>query len=280
MTDVDQEAPSLPHDWPLPGITLENLYQSALVITDPQHDFFEGGALPVKGSLGIIPIINDWIMAFRSLGYVIAVPLDWHPPRTSHFQEYGGPWPPHCLAGSHGAMPHADLDLPAVDDPAVEALTNEGLFAYFPKGYNVRDDGYSGFDGKTIVAEMGEVSLEEYLRLQGVTLLIFMGLATDYCIRMGVLDALRRGFTVVVPVDCIGAVNLTKNAGDHAISEMAAAGALFLKRNAEGAYEMWNPEAVTEEDPDAAIPEMAILPGDDISPEESEGLPATENEDA
>jgi nicotinamidase/pyrazinamidase len=51
------------------------------------------------------------------------------------------------------------------------------------------------------------------------------GLATDYCVRASVLDALREGFQVVVLEDAIGAVDVGAGDGDRAIAEMRAAGA-------------------------------------------------------
>ena len=53
------------------------------------------------------------------------------------------------------------------------------------------------------------------------------GLATDYCVRASVLDALNEGFEVVVLTDAIGAVELKPGDGARAIDEMQEAGAKF-----------------------------------------------------
>ena len=48
-------------------------------------------------------------------------------------------------------------------------------------------DAYSAFDG---------TGLADALRERGVDRLVVGGLATDYCVRASVLDALREGFEV------------------------------------------------------------------------------------
>jgi nicotinamidase/pyrazinamidase len=55
-----------------------------------------------------------------------------------------------------------------------------------------------------------------------------MGLATDYCVRATVLDALQLGFQVDLVADGCRAVNLAPGDGERAIAEMAAAGARIV----------------------------------------------------
>ena len=55
------------------------------------------------------------------------------------------------------------------------------------------------------------------------------GLATDYCVRASVLDALRAGFDVVLLVDAVRAVNANPGDGAEALEEMRAAGARILR---------------------------------------------------
>ena len=61
------------------------------------------------------------------------------------------------------------------------------------------------------------------------------GLATDYCVRASVLDALNAGFEVVVLSDAIGAVDLKPGDGARAMEEMRSAGAKFATVNDVGA---------------------------------------------
>jgi nicotinamidase/pyrazinamidase len=50
-------------------------------------------------------------------------------------------------------------------------------------------------------------------------------LATDYCVKNTVLDALRQGFKVRALADAMRAVNINPDDGARAIDEMRAAGA-------------------------------------------------------
>ena len=55
--------------------------------------------------------------------------------------------------------------------------------------------------------------------------LLVAGLATDYCVRASVLDALREGFAVDVVEDGVGAVDVRPGDGERALAEMREAGA-------------------------------------------------------
>ena len=56
--------------------------------------------------------------------------------------------------------------------------------------------------------------------------MVVCGLATDYCVRASVLDALRHGLRVEVVSDAIAAVKPA--AGEAAADEMRAAGAKLV----------------------------------------------------
>lgn len=67
------------------------------------------------------------------------------------------------------------------------------------------------------------------LREHGILQLFIGGLATDYCVRASVLDALREGFEVAVIVDVIRGVDQVPGDIALAIVEMAAADARFAR---------------------------------------------------
>ncbi len=179
----------------------------ALLIVDPQLDFMPGGALPVPEGDKIVPVVNKYIERFREAGRPIFVSRDWHPEVTKHFQQYGGVWPPHCIQGSRGAEFHPDLKL----DGAI----------VISKGMDPERDSYSAFDG----FEADGTPLEEGLRRRGVDHLYIGGLATDYCVRWTVLEALKGGFKVTVLLDAIRGVNLKPHDSEEAIEEMVRNGA-------------------------------------------------------
>lgn len=174
-------------------------FGDALLIVDPQLDFCPGGALPVPRGDAIFEPLNRVAARFKT----VAASRDWHPAQHISFRDRGGPWPPHCVAGSAGAEFH-----PALDASVVRHVVSKGTDPHL--------EAYSAFSG---------TDLEAWLRDQGVRRLFVAGLATDYCVRQSVLDARAAGFDVVVLEDCVGAVDVQPGDGERALEEMEAAGA-------------------------------------------------------
>ena len=181
---------------------------TAVLVIDVQRDFCAGGALAVPGGDSVVPVLNDAIRGAAERRMPVYASRDWHPAASRHFVSGGGVWPVHCVADSDGARFHPDLRLPI--DTAVVS-----------KGVGADEDGFSAFDGRL---EDG-TTLEESLRAAGVARLLVGGLATDYCVRHTVLDALRKGWPVTLLTDAISAVNLQPDDGARALEEMRAAGA-------------------------------------------------------
>ena len=81
-------------------------------------------------------------------------------------------------------------------------------------------DAYSAFDG---------TGFDMVLHGMTIKRLFIGGLATDYCVKATVLDALKiKGVEVYVLTDAIKAVNVNPGDGDAAISEMVKAGAITI----------------------------------------------------
>jgi nicotinamidase/pyrazinamidase len=170
----------------------------ALVIVDFQNDFTPGGALAVPHGDEIAGKLNA-LAASDRFDLVIAT-RDWHPPEHSSFAAQGGPWPPHCVAGTEGAELHPGLDAALVD-------------VVVDKGTDPATEGYSGFDG---------TDLATLLRDRGIDRVTVAGLATDYCVRATALDALRAGFLVTVDAAASRGIDPAGSAG--AVQEVRAAG--------------------------------------------------------
>ncbi len=184
------------------------LKHSILLVVDMQVDFCPGGSLSVPGGDMIIPVINRYIELFQAHGLPVVATRDWHPPVTSHFREFGGLWPPHCVEESPGARFHPALRLP-------------GDVIVVSKGMDPKRDEYSSF--RALLAT--GLPLEEYLAKRGVAHLFICGLATDYCVRETSLDALKAGLAVTVLTDAIKGVDLTPGDSERALKEIAGAGA-------------------------------------------------------
>jgi nicotinamidase/pyrazinamidase len=182
--------------------------ESALLVVDVQYDFCPGGSLGVSGGDEVVTVLNEYIEAFQTAGRPILASRDWHPQRTTHFKQFGGVWPTHCVQGSHGAEFHADLKLPS------EAIV-------VSKGMGENEDNYSALEARD---ERGRPVIDILTDL-GIRQLYLGGLATDYCVRYSALDARKAGLDVVVLRDAIRGVDLQPGDSDRAIEEMAAAGA-------------------------------------------------------
>ena len=182
----------------------------ALLLVDVQRDFCAGGTLAVPMGDAVVPPLNRIITRFHQEGCPIYASRDWHPPVSEHFKALGGPWPTHCVAGTPGAQFHQELRLPA--DAIIVS-----------KGQTPTADGYSAFEGSTSSSNTLLSSLQQH----GIRHLIVGGLATDYCVRQSVLDALQAGLRVTVASDAVAGVDLSPGDSARALDEMRAAGAVF-----------------------------------------------------
>lgn len=176
----------------------------ALIIIDVQNDFLPGGRLAVPDGDWAIPVLNGYIDRFAKRRLPIFATRDWHPADHCSFEAQGGPWPPHCIAGSDGAAFADRLQLPA--DAAV-----------FDKGVEADRDGYSGFSNP---------SFQQCLTDIGADRLFIGGLATEYCVLHTVRDALGLGYMVMLLMDAIRAADAHSQDGAKAIDEMLERGAI------------------------------------------------------
>ncbi len=176
----------------------------ALIVIDVQNDFCPGGALAVADGDAVLPQINAMLGDYP----VCVLTQDWHPANHMSFaanhpgsapfsltdMPYGPQvlWPTHCVQGTDGAAFHADLRTDAAD-------------LVIRKGFRAPIDSYSAFFENDRATPTG---LDGYLRVRGVTALMLVGLATDYCVAYSALDAARLGYGVTVRLSACRAINL------------------------------------------------------------------------
>lgn len=175
----------------------------ALIVVDVQRDFLPGGSLAVADGDAVIAPLNGWLSRFAAAGRPLFATRDWHPSDHCSFRAQGGPWPPHCVAGTAGAEFPVALQLPAAARIVSKATTRDR-------------DAYSGFAG---------TDLDAQLRAAGVRRVFVGGLATDYCVLNTVLDARRLGYATVLLADAVRAVDVAPGDGARAVAAMLAAGA-------------------------------------------------------
>ncbi|MBD8161383.1 bifunctional nicotinamidase/pyrazinamidase [Erwinia persicina] len=202
--------------------------RQALLLIDLQNDFCPGGALAVSEGDQTIAPANALAAAFHQRGEPVIATLDWHPADHGSFASNAGTqpgtlgelhglpqvwWPDHCVQHSAGAELHPGLD-------------RSRLTFQVRKGEDPHIDSYSAFYDN---GHRQQTVLHEWLQARGITALTVMGLATDYCVKYSVLDALMLGYRVrVVSAGCRG-VNLQKNDSERALAEMAQAGASIIQ---------------------------------------------------
>jgi nicotinamidase/pyrazinamidase len=185
---------------------VSNTSNRALIVVDVQNDFCPGGSLAVTQGDEVIGPLNKLIEEFLARGEPVFKTRDWHPPKTKHFAAFGGAWPVHCVQGTKGAQFHPGL----IDDIHIRVIS---------KGLG-DEDSYSGFDGTDLAIQLRRLGVEEVW---------VGGLATDYCVKNTVLDALKEGFRVKAVEDAMRPVDINPGDGALALAEMRSAGAQLVQ---------------------------------------------------
>jgi nicotinamidase/pyrazinamidase len=175
---------------------------TALVVVDVQNDFCPGGALAVPDGDAVVPVLNAAMDDYP----IVVTTQDWHPANHVSFRTQGGPWPPHCVAGTPGANLHP-------------ALRRDRITFGIRKADTPAMDAYSGFQG---------TDLAERLHGLGVSRIAVGGLATDYCVKATALDAHAAGFQVTVLADACRAVEVQPGDGEAALADLRRAGILVV----------------------------------------------------
>lgn len=199
--------------------------KNALIMVDLQNDFCPGGSLAVPNGDEVIAMANQLQCQFD----LVIATQDWHPSDHVSFASNNPGhqvgevvmidnfpqvmWPDHCVQGTKGAELHP-------------ALQRDKISQIFHKGVDKTIDSYSTFFDNEHLRSTG---LEAYLREQKITDVYVMGLATDYCVKYSVLDALHLQFNVFVIVDACRGIDLNQGDIARAIEEMRLGGAHVIK---------------------------------------------------
>lgn len=198
--------------------------RQALLLVDIQNDFCAGGALAVPEGDSTVEVANALIGWCQAREIPVIASQDWHPAHHGSFasQHQVAPysqgqldglaqtfWPDHCVQHSEGAQLHP-------------LLNQQAIAAVFHKGESANIDSYSAFFDN---GHRQETRLNDWLRAHQIDTLIILGLATDYCVKFTVLDALKLGYTVNVITDGCRGVNLQPQDSAQAFMDMAAEGA-------------------------------------------------------
>jgi len=150
--------------------------ETGLIVVDMQNDFCHpSGRLFVPSSPKTVPQIKFLVEKARSQGVRVFYTQDWHDRDDPEFLIWGE----HALAGSWGSEIIDELK-PREGDVVVKKLR------------------YDGFYG---------TPLEHYLKMYNVKNLVVTGTVANICVLHTAGSAALRWIKVVLPVDCISALN-------------------------------------------------------------------------
>lgn len=201
----------------------------ALIIVDMQYDF-----LPPKGSLAISQandIIAEMRESIEKYKCVVAT-QDFHPYGHKSFASTHGKtpfssmtlhgkeqilWPEHCVQNTDGS---------SIEKTILNTLNNHPNATIVQKGMNIEVDSYSGFFDND---KKQSTKLHSILTQNHIEHIHVCGVATDYCVKFTVLDALELGYRVSVLSNLCRAVNQLANDGEEALNIMQSKGAKILK---------------------------------------------------
>lgn len=195
-------------------VNFENKKKFILGIIDPQNDFLAGGALAVSNSNDILAPINKLrILCWNHMDTFIS--QDYHPSNHISFSSTHNTiekkksltltmdngdiitveqamWPSHCVEGTKGCKFNKDLYVHPTDK-------------IFRKGTKPNVESYSAF-GDEYFNKYENTGLDNWLKSLGITDVVLVGIATDFCVSYTCLDALKLGYTVHLIKSCTRAV--------------------------------------------------------------------------
>lgn len=166
----------------------------ALLIENPQIDFFYGGAVSVANSLAILPVLNELIPQFET----VIVTMDWHPADHISFAA-NHPWrqigqvieaanqlielkPIHCVQETFGAMIYPQL-------------IQKDRFIKIYKGQYTSVEDHSAFYQRV---HQDQTNLPELLKQKNIQHLSVAGMILEDNILNTIIDGLQLGYQLTL----------------------------------------------------------------------------------
>ena len=163
--------------------------KQALLIVDMINDFVaDDGVLRVADAKEFVPVIQKLKKKFDHVIFV----NDAHEENDPEFER----WSKHAVKGTKGSRIYKGL-------------------------CNTKDIVFE----KTKLSCFTNPNVHKYLLREKIDELVVAGVATEYCVRGAVLDALRFGLKVTIVVDAVAGVDLQKGDQFKALLEMGNEGA-------------------------------------------------------
>jgi nicotinamidase/pyrazinamidase len=187
---------------------LYEVMRTAMLIVGVQNDFCTGGAREVVGGERVAGPLSCVASAVDHGDGMIVVSREWHSETSHYFRGGGGSLSPYCVAGTRGA-----------GFPPTLTLSPRTRIVYRSTDPEEGDSAFRSTDRTG-------ATLAELLRENGTEELFVGGLPTETTVRATVMEALRRGFRVVVIQDGVAARDPA--AGREVLGSLRLAGARVM----------------------------------------------------
>lgn len=185
--------------------------KTALVVIDLQEDFLPSdGTLAIDHGRDIIPGILSLLDLEKYKWDAVIATQDWHPPdHISFASQHGVPpftqlefthplgtskmeqtvWPDHCIQNSFGSSIDASFltQFNQLDGKVPKTIVR--------KGYLKDREYYSCFKDTW---KIHKTEMEDTLKGLGITNVVFVGLAYDFCVMNSAIDCAALGFDTYV----------------------------------------------------------------------------------
>lgn len=190
----------------------------ALGVIDPQNDFFKDGTLPIDNAEEILKPLNKLKALCVDKQIDTFFSQDFHPSNHMSFASTHGKelfslseldlemadgsnlhvnqnmWPTHCVQGTWGTNFHEQIVLNEQEQ-------------IFQKGQNPNVESYSAF-GDEFDAKYEKTGLYDWLKSKSITDIVLVGLASDFCVKFTIKDAIKYGFNVHTILSCTRGVGV------------------------------------------------------------------------
>ena len=187
---------------------------------DTQNDFISG-ALPVPNADLLKQTWQHITQLALNHGIPIYGSVDAHNPGSPEFQKF----PPHCIRGTYGQVKILETQIHNsvfVPDYAIDMKYLKEI------ARRVKTGAINGvYFEKDTIDVASNANLRPLLEVQGVDEAVVYGIATDYCVKRGVLALLNLGIQVYLLEDAI--MGVSPDSTRAAIEEMVVSGAKLIK---------------------------------------------------
>lgn len=170
--------------------------ERVFVDIDTQKDFIcPDGNLSVRGAFELVANLHQLTTHAVQHSIPVLATADTHLPDDPEFAEF----PAHCVRGTSGQQRIAETELPGADTLAHDQTDPDAVRKWTRAGAVILE--------KRTLFPFGNVNADILVSAAGDAEFVVYGVATDYCIKYGVLGLLERGKRVTLVTDAIKGID-------------------------------------------------------------------------